>query len=118
MRPRAFREMTRHRQEGRMGGRVEWGEGEDKKKKQREREKDRAELVERNGWTRALECFERPRAVLLARAARWLRSEERKSKRGREAVGDGLASINYHIVVRPTGAGCSTVVIYGRPAAP
>lgn len=48
----------------------------------------------------------------------WLESEGRKSKRGREAVGDGLASINYHIVVRPTGAGCSTVVIYGRPAAP
>lgn len=82
------------------------------------KKKKRAVAVERNGRTRALECFERPRAALLARAARWLWSEGRKSKRGREAVGDGLASINYHIVVRPTGAGCSTVVIYGRPAAP
>lgn len=47
---------------------------------------------------------------VLARAACWLRGEEeRKSKRGRGAVGDGLASINYHIVVRSTGAGCSTM---------
>lgn len=68
MRPRVFREMTRHRAgrkgetDEQAGGRA--GGGKKKKK--------RAVAVERNGRTRALECFERPRAALLARAARWL----------------------------------------------